>query len=85
MVRERGFAQAIRLALDDDLAIAGAQFDLANVMASGIDFLGDQDRALQAAMSLALRNVAASVAANHCRSWTEIDKEGERFAALRIL
>jgi hypothetical protein len=37
------------LALDDDLAVPRAQFDLANVSARVVNLLGDQGRALWAA------------------------------------
>jgi hypothetical protein len=37
---------ASTLALDDDLAVQRAQFDLANVAASSIDLLRNQGRAL---------------------------------------
>jgi hypothetical protein len=53
---------ASRLALDDDLAMLRAQFDLANVTTGSIDLLRDQSRALQATASFALRNVAAGEA-----------------------
>jgi len=41
-----------------------AQFDLADVAASSIDFFSDQGRALQAAARSARRNVSASVDAD---------------------
>src|SRR5271155_5558086 len=49
------------LALDDDLAVQRAQFELANVTASGVGLFGDHGRALQAASGLALCNVFAKV------------------------
>ena len=52
------------LAFDDDLAVRRAQFDLADVAASSIDFFSDQGRALQAAARSARRNVSASVDAD---------------------
>jgi hypothetical protein len=52
------------LALDDDMAVLQAQLDLTDVTASGIDLFRDQSRALQAAASFALRDVAASVNAD---------------------
>jgi hypothetical protein len=39
---------ALSLALDHDLAVAVAQFDLANVPARAVNLLGDQRRALPA-------------------------------------
>ena len=60
------------LALDDELAVRRAQFDLANVTPSGIDFFSDQGRALQAAARSARRNVSASVDADGRRLGIEI-------------
>jgi hypothetical protein len=60
------------LALDDDLAVQRAQFDLANVAASGIDLLRNQGRALGASARFARRNIAASVDANGRGSGIEI-------------
>jgi hypothetical protein len=72
---------ASTLALDDDLAVQQAQFDLANVAASGIDFLRDQVRALQAVVCSARRNVFASVDANGCRRGVEIGLKHRRDVA----
>lgn len=66
------FRGEIPLALDDDLAVQCAGFDLANVAARAVNLLGDQGRALRAAARSALRNVAASVDANGCRRGIEI-------------
>ncbi len=71
---------ALSLALDDDLAVLRAQFDLSNVTASSIDLLRDQRRALQAAACPARRNVAASVDANCRRSGIEVRLKHTRAA-----
>jgi hypothetical protein len=48
-------------ALDHDLAMQMAQFDLANVAASDIDLLRDQGRALKTSARFALRNISAEI------------------------
>ncbi len=63
------------LALDDDSAMLRAQFDLANVTASGIDLFSDQGRALLAVACSARRNVSASVDANCRRRGIEVGFE----------
>jgi hypothetical protein len=70
------------LALDNYFAMQRAKFDLANMAASGIDLLRDQDRTLQTSASLALRGVAASVNADGCRRWIEVGLE-HRLASCR--
>jgi len=60
------------LALDDDLAVQRTQFDLADVTASGIDFLSDQRCALKATARSALRNEFAAVNTNFCRCGVEV-------------
>ena len=52
------------LALDDDVAVQRAQFDLAKVTASGIDLFRNQGRAFSAVACSTRRSVAASVYAN---------------------
>jgi hypothetical protein len=49
------------LALNDDLAVPLAQFDLSNMAAGGVNLLGDQGRAGNATASLAFGDVTASV------------------------
>lgn len=66
------------LALDDDLAVQRAQFYLANVTTSGIDFFRNQGRAFWAGARSALRNVTASVDANGCRRGVEIGLKHKR-------
>jgi hypothetical protein len=63
---------ACPLALDDDFAMRRAQFDLANVSAGAVNLRGDHGRALQTSASFALRDVAASVDADRCRSGVEV-------------
>jgi hypothetical protein len=70
------------LALDDDLAVALAQFDLANVSARAVNLLGDQSRALDAAARFALRNVAASVDAKSRGRGIEIGLKHKRMMCL---
>ncbi len=60
------------LALDDDLAVLRAQFDLSNVTPCRVCLLGDEGRALQAGSSLALRYVSARMNANGRRSGIKI-------------
>jgi hypothetical protein len=64
-------------ALDDDLAIERAQFDLPNMAASGIDLFGDESRAFRATASFAQRNAAASVNANFWRRGMSLNSCGE--------
>jgi hypothetical protein len=52
------------LALDDDLAVPRAQFDLPNVSAGAINLLGNKSRAGWTSTSFASRNVAAAVDPN---------------------
>jgi len=49
------------LALDNDIAVPRAQFDLSNVSAGGVNLLGDQRRALPGSGRFAFRDVAASM------------------------
>jgi hypothetical protein len=65
-------------ARDDNFAVLRAQFDLANVTASGIDLLRDQRRALETTTRSALRNVFASVNANFCRRGVEVGLQHTR-------
>jgi hypothetical protein len=74
----RNLQSATPLALDDDLAVVRAQFDLSNVTARAVNLLGDQSRALQAAGLLALRDVAASMDAEGLRLGIEIGLEHKR-------
>jgi hypothetical protein len=76
----RNLKTARTLALDDNFAMQPAQFDLANVAASGIDLLRDQGRAFRASARFALRNVTASVDANFCRSGIEVRLKHTRAA-----
>jgi hypothetical protein len=66
------------LALDDDLAMQRAEFDLANVTTSSIDLLRNQRRALVATACSARRNVFASVNANGGRRGVEIGLKHKR-------
>jgi hypothetical protein len=70
------------LALDDDLAVPQAQFDLANLSACAVNLLGYQRRALQAATRSAPRNVAASVDANGRRRGIEVRLKHKRMMCL---
>jgi|SRR5271156_2208233 len=63
---------AFSLALDDDFAVLGAEFDLTNVTASNIGLFSDQVSALQAAADLALRDVFAAPDANRCGRGIEV-------------
>jgi hypothetical protein len=60
------------LALDNDLAVERAQFDLPNVTASDVNLFRDQRCALQAATGLALRNVLAAMYHNRSRCGIEV-------------
>jgi hypothetical protein len=46
------------------------------------NLFGDQRRALQASLRLALRNVLAPMNANGCRRWVEVGPEHERIMCL---
>ncbi len=76
---------AIPLALDDDLAVERAQFDLANVTTSSIDLLRNQSRAHLAVACSERRNVSASVDADCCRRRIEIRLQHKRPAGTSFL
>jgi hypothetical protein len=73
---------ASTLPLVNNLAVERAQLDLPNVTASDVGLFGDQRRALQAATSLALRNVFAAVNANGRRRGVKVWLKHKRMMCL---
>ena len=70
-----------------NVAVLQAQFDLANVAASGIDLFRNQGRAFLAAARSARRNVAAPMDANRCRRGIKIGLQhtsGARVAQFQV-
>jgi len=63
----RDLKTARPLALNDDLAVPLAQFDLANVSARAVNLFGDQGRAFWASAFFTSRCAFASVDAEGCR------------------
>jgi len=71
-----GYFKAARsLALDDDVAVPLAQFDLADVAARAVNLLCNQSRALPALELFALRDVAAPMDAESSRLGIEVGVE----------
>ena len=69
------------LARNDDLAVPQAQFDLSNVSASAVNFLGDESRSLLASELFTPRIVSAPMNANGRRRgieiWLKHDRENQ--------
>jgi len=59
-------------ALDHDFTVPQAQFDLANMSACAVNFLGNESRALPASELLTFRDVAASMDAESSGRGVEV-------------